>query len=1763
MAKESNKNKSNKSNTNLQYNVAKAGLNLDSSQNNISKGSLSYALNAVVENFDSNSIQYQNEPGNTFCFNFPEGYKMLGKHYIPERNTVIFFLNNPVTGDNEIGKTEDNDCTYVTIVNDPCLNFDINRPILGIVHRIVQNGDIEVYWADNNGRRYINLNDIVYLPSGNIVGENCEIEYSDKLDCNALLLQPKISVPFASISDVRSGGQITSGTYQFTIQYSDAGGNPFTSFYNVTNPTPISDVNTATVNFDLPVGKSIIVDVNNLNPTGQYKWFNLAVIKTINGISTPELVGTYFIDASFKQITYTGQNQTNIKLSINEIFERFAFYENADYVTTVQDTLIWKGVTISERINYQKIANKITLNWESWKLPSEEGGYSDEVNSANFRGYLRDEVYAVEIAFLINNGKVSDSFHIPGRSKGPEELKDDINVEDKDYIGDGESSSPYWAVYNTAKVLETNSEYTPDNKNYKGPYQHGTMAYWESTEEYPCDESVWGDLAGKKIRHHKFPDVNISPIIESSTDTNLLMEDVAIFPIGIKINTEQIKNLIESSDLSEADKSKIVGYKITRGNRGVNKSIIAKGMLRNVGKYTKEDQDFLYPNYPFNDLNTDPFISEVNNAWTAQCKKYTIQVNNLPNQGDGNYVEVEYLNCNNNKLDKVKFNETGEFPLNSISVPRFISSGEYNKTNEPIKFYEVNAESVEANWEQFCQQPLSGADANIIPLDYDVYRTQWQDFDGIFDGAAAAGNEFPNYIGDEDVRIWLDYKENFLVRVPVGEKPFCSEGSCFRDASNNPKMREPILVTEVRDAVDLDGGNLEAIRDQEDLLKRQIFNSPETSFGQPFLGDILKLESVMYGAGKGHHVEVKDNAKYRLITKEAQEDALKTAESVASITQAFSLEAMFAVYNAQLTIYRNEITKRNFAKSYNAIASYNYSVGVPDTEGVKNYNLDIKRYLIPQVLNVGEDDFVLNNFQRETSVFLRSTDSIPVPDQSPNMVFTGVSDESRFTIGDSGFCATPEKEKKLSVVSYYASMKNLFVNQYGQVYSYESVDTGFVKLFDNTSIISDVVWGGDTFIGKFAYKTKIPFFFDNRVKFPDDSDIFYDEVGNIGYPKYWHSSRSILETWTGSTQSGLVLDNFLSYKATSFDCPNSQELIPEDADPSTNPNRTFYDGYFYLFAYGIPSFYCESSYNLDLRTAFNDKEGNFWPRVSTGIPDEWVQEKNVTILQDNTYNYNDTFSKQNRESVITNLPGDWDPDDEQRDFPFRGIYSDSLESGVNNWLIYRPLSFFDFPQNFGNLTALDGLEDRAILARFENKSLLYNNLLTIDTSNPQAAFVGNPRFFENPPIDYAETDQGYIGSQNKMLLKTPYGALSIDVKRGHVFIINKTKVIDLSKFGSGVQRWFTAHLPFEITKYYSEVDTDNHFNGIGLHGVFDSNYERVIFTKIDYVPLNTNITFEDGKWFVQDEKIKRQIYLTDSDYFCNVGWTLSFNFNTMSWISFHSYIPNWYVGESNFFYSGLNYCPNDFDLLVGERDTNIPTITTTTTRMLTTTTTTTIIVLAPECDFTITIEAPDCVLEGSGIFVDGPVIICKRPASVIDFDFISGYELTTPISNIDTSLSKEAACGHIALYDALLGDPIYIPTIVPVSLTNLSVGEIPYDGLTGTDCSVIPDGWYFTSQTAPLNQIIHVLNGIIDSIETCDVAVTTTTTSTTVVSRLYCYQGTVLAGDPLNPLGGFINYIDENGDNQSINSLFAPDTVNIIASSIITTFGVTEIICGV
>jgi hypothetical protein len=51
---------------------------------------------------------------------------------------------------------------------------------------------------------------------------------------------------------------------------------------------------------------------------------------------------------------------------------------------------------------------------------------------------------------------------------------------------------------------------------------------------------------------------------------------------------------------------------------------------------------------------------------------------------------------------------------------------------------------------------------------------------------------------------------------------------------------------------------------------------------------------------------------------------------------------------------------------------------------------------------------------------------------------------------------------------------------------------------------------------------------------------------------------------------------------------------------------------------------------------------------------------------------------------------------------------------------------------------------------------------------------------------------------------------------------------------SGVNKFFTDHLAFEILRYFPDADVDNNFTKVGLTGVYDSKFDRIIISKLDY-----------------------------------------------------------------------------------------------------------------------------------------------------------------------------------------------------------------------------------------------------------------------------------------------------------------------------------------
>ena len=182
------------------------------------------------------------------------------------------------------------------------------------------------------------------------------------------------------------------------------------------------------------------------------------------------------------------------------------------------------------------------------------------------------------------------------------------------------------------------------------PYKKGDFAYWESEEKYPDNEYLYdssnliiessdfstlqlrekfedaftegsaegvyllGDnsnLRCKNIRHFKMPDNEKAPFIITNTLTPLA--DSLIFPLGITVDEKVIVdflNVAEKNNLiSKTDRQKIKSYEIVRGNMGENRSVIASGLLYDMRQYYDEDarRTLHYSNYPYNSYRNDIF----------------------------------------------------------------------------------------------------------------------------------------------------------------------------------------------------------------------------------------------------------------------------------------------------------------------------------------------------------------------------------------------------------------------------------------------------------------------------------------------------------------------------------------------------------------------------------------------------------------------------------------------------------------------------------------------------------------------------------------------------------------------------------------------------------------------------------------------------------------------------------------------------------------------------------------------------------------------------------------------------------------------------------------------------------------------------------------------------------------------------------------------------------------------------------------------------
>jgi hypothetical protein len=110
--------------------------------------------------------------------------------------------------------------------------------------------------------------------------------------------------------------------------------------------------------------------------------------------------------------------------------------------------------------------------------------------------------------------------------------------------------------------------------------------------------------------------------------------------------------------------------------------------------------------------------------------------------------------------------------------------------------------------------------------------------------------------------------------------------------------------------------------------------------------------------------------------------------------------------------------------------------------------------------------------------------------------------------------------------------------------------------------------------------------------------------------------------------------------------------------------------------------------------------------------------------------------------------------------------------------------------------------------------------------------------------------------------------------------------------------------------------------------------------------------------------------------------------------------------------------------------------------------------------------------------------------------FYTGYLTISPPSNTTSTGSSSAACAAVAYLNTFGSQYVnVVPTYLDVEYEGLYEGSRVYVWNGTTDCSTIPDGWYFTGESQYNSVVFHVLGGVIVEIYN-RIPVTTTTTST-------------------------------------------------------------------
>ena len=1237
---------------------------------------------------------------------------------------------------------------------------------------------------------------------------------TESLDCDDLRLAKYVTKPCIKLNRGDYGGTLLNGSYMIAFAYCIDGIK--VSDWYLSNTQAIFEHNNSSGYLN--------VEISDIDQ--DFEQYRIAVISIINQQMVARDAGLYSTNQT--TLGYSVINNEWASIPISELPISNPVIDRADIMSSVGGYLLRLRPQTKLDFNYQPLANRIVVKWAS--VEYEAKYYHEHGNKPNF---LRDEVYSLFIRWVYDTGDRSASYHIPGRP-----LLESEDTASASGIYTGEQ---LWEAYSTATLTDPTGGGTTDDGGQI--IAKGYMGAWESIERYPSDSpEIWNgnnnplgqdfegdigysgsfasttplDLCGKPIRHHKMPSENSNGVIP---DNVKLYKDGKIRILGIEIS-----NVPMPIDMDGNPITNIVGYEILRGSRVGNKTVLAKGIINRMRTYNDENGNtILYPNYPYNSIQPDPYLSSVQT---------------------GNGIAGDKPKPLTGYSDK---DITFHSPETNFTNPYLASSelatyAKYNG-NAEMKFMIPN---------EHPEGKLLRNTAFVVAL--------------MLGGIGGA------------------------LSMIKGKKR-----ETITSAYSRPATSEPISDAALSAAALVAVGAINTGK-----IAYQGAENSMAEIASLFIG--LNIPYSTYKGIANASISIPGVAHDYNTTIEANEfsglpDLLKVVFSVVSFA---SFTAQYT--NKMLDLFYSMIPYRQFALSSRSHCFYNNISTVPYNNRKEIIN---QRYIGPELVQL-EGNRKINNIYRVRTVALETKRGIAYP----LMDTTLTTANGQFNLENDFINRIFFRQSEALYVGLKQRIRNLYgkINGIRQIPITSCITPINYKFNTAQPENSFVIFGGDTYVGRYTEKNTFFYFYEWLYKQPDGYQFDYKKYMMLPYVSYWADFNKFdVSDWVSE------LD--LSQPGIGFQGPNSLHYLDGNTPPGSLTIRIgMKDAYFYLFNSGIRDFYVESEYNLAYRD-WEDGDDNkkFYSPINGNIDiDTMFDTKNIKSL--NFYKYDNSLS-------IAKLPieniswghtqlNSYSPylaETCYQYYPKRVIYSlpNVQQSLRDNWSVFLPNNYYDF---LGELVYIKNLDKTGAIAFTEDYSpMMFQGVDTLQTDSNTKITVGDGGLFKGTlqSISNADKEYEYASCQNRLsVINTPFGIFWINQNQGKVFqYAGGLKEIS----GMDISWWFIHYLPYRLTDYYPTFELiDNPVSGIGCQSIYDNENKIVYFTKRDYIPIESedytieyshddkfNLSIDNGKDF--------EITLGNPEYFIDCSWTISYDPKQQKWIGWHDWKPDLFIGSKNTF----------------------------------------------------------------------------------------------------------------------------------------------------------------------------------------------------------------------------------------------------------------------